>query len=90
MEVIVTKTFTKQFLRCPKNVQEDAKNIITSLETAKSIFDIKDIEKLTGFKIYYRARIGQYRIGIKKVSPKILLVCIMERSQIYKVFPPKQ
>jgi len=51
MEVIVTKTFTKQFLCCPKN-------IITSLETAKSIFDIKDIEKLAGFKIYYRARIG--------------------------------
>lgn len=58
MEVVLTKTFTKQFLRCPKNVQEDAKNVITSLEIAESIFDIKGIEKLTGFKIYYRIRIG--------------------------------
>ncbi|MDQ6904987.1 MAG: type II toxin-antitoxin system RelE/ParE family toxin [Bacteroidota bacterium] len=88
MEIVVTKTFTKQFLRCPKNVQEDAKNVITSLQKAKTLHDIQAIKKLSGFKLFYRIRIGQYRIGIKEESPKILIVCIMERSQIYKVFPP--
>lgn len=33
------------------------KKVITSLEKAKSIFEIKGIEKLTGFKFYYRVRI---------------------------------
>ncbi len=89
MEIIVTKTFTKQYLRCPKHVQEDARKVISTLEKAKSVYDIKGIEKLSGFKIYYRLRIGQYRIGVKEQSPKVYVLCIMERSQIYKNFPPK-
>ena len=89
MEIIITKTFAKQFERCPALVQEAGKRFITALEKSKSLKDIKDMKKLTGFKYYYGARIGQYRIGIKEQTPKILLVCIMERSQIYKIFPPK-
>ena len=89
MEIIITKTFTKQFLRCPKSVQEDAKAVIVALQKAKTIFEIQHLEKLSGFKFYYLIRIGQYRIGLKEQSPKVFLFCIMERSQIYKVFPPK-
>lgn len=89
MEVIITKTFIKQYLRCPASVQESVKILITSLENAKSLNDIKDVEKLTGFKKYYRIRIGQYRIGVKQEKPKVFVICVMERSQIYKVFPPK-
>lgn len=89
MEIIITKTFTKQFLRCPKNVQDDAKEVITALQKAKTIFEIQHLEKLSGFKFYYRVRIGQYRIGLKEQTPKVFLFCVMERSQMYKVFPPK-
>ncbi len=89
MEIIITKTFTKQYLRCQKNVQEDARKVITALENVNSVYDIKNLEKLAGFKFYYRIRIGQYRIGIKEQNPKVYVICIMERSQIYKSFPPK-
>lgn len=89
MEVIITKAFTKQFLRCPSHVQEAAKVFIVALQNAKSLRDIKDIEKLSGFKTYYRVRIGQYRIGLKEERPHVILMCVMERSQVYKVFPPK-
>jgi mRNA interferase RelE/StbE len=88
MEVIITKTFTKQFLRCPSHIQEAAKEIITVLEGAKSLNEIKDIKKLSVFKNYFRIRIGQYRIGLKEQKPKVILLCVIERSQIYKVFPP--
>jgi len=89
MEIIMTKTFAKQYERCPAHVQESAKSFITALEKAKNLKEIKDIKKLSGFKFFYHARIGQYRIGFKEQSPTILLVCILERSQIYKIFPPK-
>ena len=89
MEVIITKTFTKQYLRCPGNVQESLKSFITALENAKSLREINDIKKLSGFTNYYRVRIGQYRVGMKEQKPKVILLAVMERSQIYKVFPPQ-
>lgn len=87
MEVVVTKTFTKHYIKCPEHVKEAARNFIDSLEKAVAIRDINDIKKLSGFKNYYRYRIGQYRIGFKEEKPKVILMCILERSQIYKVFP---
>lgn len=89
MEVIITKAFTKQYLRCPANVQAASRDLITSLENANSLNEIKDIKKLAGFKNYYRVRLGRYRVGIKQERPKIFIICLMERSQIYKVFPPE-
>lgn len=89
MEVIFTKTFTKQFKRCPKYVQEDVKDLIVSLSDAVSLNEISEVEKLTGFKKYFRIRIGQYRVGVKQEKPKIFIMCVLERSRIYKVFPPK-
>lgn len=90
MEVIVTKTFTKQYLRCPANVQAVVRDLITDLENAKSINEINDCKKLSGFKNYFRIRLGQYRVGVKQEKPKVFLFCVMERSQIYKSFPPKK
>ena len=90
MEVIVTKTFTKQYLRCPANVQSATRDLITALENAKSINEINDCKKLSGFKNYYRIRVGQYRVGLKQEKPRIFVFCVMERSQIYKFFPPKK
>jgi mRNA interferase RelE/StbE len=89
MEIIVTKTFTKQYLRCPSYVKEDVQNVINELEKANSLTEIKEIKKMKGFKKFYRIRAGQYRIGLKEQKPGIFLLCVMERSQIYKVFPPQ-
>ncbi len=90
MEVIITKTFTKQYLRCPANVQSAARDLITALENARSINEINDFKKLSGFKNYFRICIGQYRVGVKQERPRVFVFCVMERSQIYKSFPPKK
>ncbi len=87
MEVIVTKTFSKQFKKCPPHIQSMAKNVISSLDQAQSLNDLNNIKKLTGFNDFYRIRIGNFRIGFKQESPYVILICIMERSQIYKAFP---
>ena len=89
MEVIVTKTFKKQYLRCPPYIKEAVQIVINELEKARSLKEIKNIKKLNGFKNFYRVRAGQYRIGLKEQKPGIFLLCVMERSQIYKVFPPQ-
>lgn len=89
MEVIVTKTFKKQYLKCPDHIKKAVQIVINELEKATSLSEIKEVKKLHGFKNFYRIRAGQYRIGLEEQKPGIMLLCVMERSQIYKVFPPR-
>lgn len=63
-------------------------NVITEFEKVDSISEIRSVKKLTGFKAYYRVRLGDYRLGFELLSPtKIRLIIISHRKDIYKTFP---
>jgi len=87
MEISVTKEFAKQLKICPKNIQERTVKIINDLEIASSLREISNVKKMEGFQEYYRIRVGDWRIGIKYISPLILIICILNRDVIYKKFP---
>ena len=87
MEIIITKTFEKQLKSVPKNIRESAIAVLEALETAKKVTEIKDLKKLSGYKNYYRIRIGNYRMGLQIINPKIMVVTILHRGAIYKIFP---
>jgi mRNA interferase RelE/StbE len=38
---------------------------------------------------YYRIRIGQWRIGIEVIEPRVVIITILSRGDVYKHFPPK-
>jgi len=45
-------------------------------------------KKLTGFRKYYRIRLGEYRIGIETIDKNtIRLILIAHRKEIYRYFP---
>ena len=57
------------------------------LEEAESLQDLKNLKKLSGFKNYYRIRLGNYRIGIEQIDKRtIRLIIIAHRKDIYKKF----
>ena len=63
-------------------------NKILELEKSNNLSKIKNVKKLTGFKYYYRIRIGDYRIGFESIDDKtIRLIIITHRKDIYKKFP---
>ena len=62
--------FKSSFLKNIKKVkgvglQEAIFEVINHVEQVESLTDIKNIKKLKGYSIYYRIRIGNYRIGLK-------------------------
>jgi mRNA interferase RelE/StbE len=57
------------------------------VETAQVISEIKNIKKLAGFDMYYRIRVGDYRIGIKLEKDIIYFVVVEHRKDVYKTFP---
>ncbi|WP_395062914.1 type II toxin-antitoxin system RelE/ParE family toxin [Flavobacterium sp.] len=88
MEVDFTKNFIKILENLKnddllKKIQEAIENVIQS----NKIKDISNLKKLAGHKVYYRIKIGDYRIGVELIEDKIKFLTFLHRKDIYKKFP---
>ena len=84
-----TKHFLKELAELPDELQKRVEKIVFEELMDANPFELRYIEKLTGYKAKYKVRIGDYRIGltIDKVE-KIITCCrIAHRKDIYKIFP---
>jgi mRNA interferase RelE/StbE len=84
--------FTKKFLKQVEKVQseklrEQLLNVINQAENAISISDIDNIKKLSGYKFYYRIRVGDYRIGLYLNKDVLEFAASDHRKDIYRYFP---
>ena len=89
MVVEFDKSFSKSLDKIPVNIlSRQIEKVIDQLTNASKISDIVNCKKLTGFKNYYRIRLGDYRIGFEKVSEKkIRLIIVAHRKDVYRIFP---
>jgi mRNA interferase RelE/StbE len=61
---------------------------ILVVENSENLSSIPNIKKLTGFKRYFRLKIGDYRIGIELVDDQcVRFIIVTHRKDIYKQFP---
>jgi mRNA interferase RelE/StbE len=85
--------FDKSFVKAldkvkDKTVLKRIESTIYKAELAESIDQLSNIKKLIGFNVYYRIKIGDYRIGFELINPnEIRLITILHRKDIYKKFP---
>jgi mRNA interferase RelE/StbE len=90
LEIAYKPSFEKKLLKMPKHVQETVFEIIEDLEKAKSLGELKRVEKIAGFKDFYKIRFGNYRLGIQYIEPLVIIITVLKRDErTYKDFPPK-
>jgi mRNA interferase RelE/StbE len=93
VEIIFKKSFIKALQATPKSVQEATAVVIDKLQNAPSLeksgVDYKRMEGQKKGENYYRIRIGDWRIGIQYIKPKVIIITILSRGDIYKKFPPE-
>ncbi len=71
-----------------KKLADKLLKLITEVESAKKLLDVKSIKRLVGFKNFYRVRIGDYRVGLELVnSEEVSFIIVAHRKNIYKLFP---
>ena len=80
------------FLRDIKKIidptlKEQIEQVILSVKEAKTTSDIPELKKLKGYKIFYRIKVGAYRIGITIENDLVTFFVFMPRKDIYKLFP---
>ena len=87
MNFEVRKSFVKDAARLPSEIQNQLAEIISTIEKAKSLSELKNCKKIKGNKTAFRIRLHQYRIGFFFDNGVIELVRVLSRKDIYKYFP---
>jgi mRNA interferase RelE/StbE len=89
MKVEFDKSFEKSLDRIRnKTLYPGIERVILEFEEAKSVNEIQNVKKLTGFRNYFRVRLGEYRIGIETIDKNtIRFIIIAHRKEIYRLFP---
>ena len=88
MKIVFLSRFHKDLDKIGERyVKEKLMRIIEEFESAENLRDIRNIKKLTGDKISYRIRLGDYRLGIYYENGTVEFARIVHRKGIYKVFP---
>ncbi len=88
MKIEYRKKFLKELAKLPANIAKDIENFVfEELPYYSSLGEIGKIEKMSGYRNYFKIRFGNYRVGIKKENDCIIIETVKHRREIYKFFP---
>jgi len=88
VNVRYSKRFLKQLAQAPNDLRKRIEVFaFETLPRANALGELGGIEKMQGYKTYYKARFGSYRVGIKYENEVVTLMVTMDRKEIYNYFP---
>jgi len=87
VKIEIRDSFLKDIKKQSKENKQKIEAIFNDMKTAESISDLRNIKKLQGFKLFYRIRIGDYRLGFAFEDGTIVLLHFLHRKEIYRFFP---
>ncbi len=88
MEVVFLAKFNKDLDKIEDSqIKMKVIDIIEEIELSEKLSDLVNVKKLSGFKIAYRIKLGDYRIGFFFDNGIIEFARFVHRKDIYKVFP---
>lgn len=90
MKIAFKNTFLKALNKLKDaSLKENIFEAISVAEEAETLDVIPNLKKLKGYTVYFRMRIGDYRIGLKWEDDEqaLYFVTFDHRKDIYKKFP---
>jgi mRNA interferase RelE/StbE len=88
MKTAFKKSFLKEVKKnTDKKLKDSIADVIEQVEAAENLSQVKNLKKLEGFDIYYRIRIGNYRVGLQIKDNLAYFIMFDHRKDIYRNFP---
>jgi mRNA interferase RelE/StbE len=88
LEVKVNKRFLKDLAAIPARERTRIEQFIfEDLEHFNTIEEVGRLEKLSGYEKYYRARFGNYRLGVSYLQGTLTIERVLHRKEMYRYFP---
>ncbi len=86
--------FKDSFLKDIRSIKDKKllsrlEQFIVAVENVDNLSQIPNLKKLKGQKnkVYYRSRIGNYRVGLIIKQDIVVFVRFLNRKEIYRYFP---
>jgi len=88
LKISINKKFLKDLAKIPsKDRARIERFVFEELEQYEGIEGIGNMEKLQGYETFYRARFGNYRVGVRYENNELTVERVLHRKEIYKFFP---
>lgn len=89
MRTVYRKSFERDLAKARGNAQilGRLRSVIQELESVENLDEIASAKPMQGWDSYYRIRIGDYRLGIKKVGDTVEVLRFLHRRDVYRYFP---
>jgi len=70
-----------------KSLLDRIKALIVDVESAQALSELSNLKKLRGGGVYYRLRVGDYRLGMTVEDDVVVFVRVLHRREVYRYFP---
>ncbi len=88
MKVEYHKSFERDLRRVrDQNLLARVEAILIELEGSESLDSISNVKAMKGQPGYFRVRIGDYRLGLKRIGGGVRIIRFLSRGDIYRKFP---
>lgn len=88
MKISINKRFLKDLAKIPSRDRGRIEAFVfEELEQYEGIEQIGNMEKLQGYETFYRARFGNYRVGVRYENNELTVERVLHRKEMYKFFP---
>ena len=88
MRTAFRRSFERDLSRLrDETLRRRIREAIEQVEAAENLQDVPNLRQITGFRGFYRIRIGDYRLGITVEGDEVEFVRCLHRRDIYRYFP---
>ena len=88
-EVHYKRQFLKELAQLPSTARGRVEEIVFGPQIKEDPFLLGKVQKLAGYKTFYKIRVGSYRVGlqINAETQQIEFMRVLHRREIYRKFP---
>ena len=89
MNVVFRESFEKDLKKLGGNAEilDRLRLTIERIEAAATFESIPNVKQSQGWSGYYRIRIGDDRLGLKRDGDDVVVLRVLHRRDIYRRFP---
>ncbi|HEX4962360.1 MAG TPA: type II toxin-antitoxin system RelE/ParE family toxin [Thermoanaerobaculia bacterium] len=88
MKALYRKAFLKDLASIPAKTRSQIESFVfEDVVQAESVEVMGKVERMKGYPGFYKARFGDYRVGLRVEAGVVTFERVLHRKEIYRKFP---
>jgi mRNA interferase RelE/StbE len=88
VKLFIDKSFEKDLKKLNnRDLNLRIASILEQIQEANSLEEISNTKRLKGNTMFYRIRVGMYRLGLEYQDGTVTMIRCLHRKEVYRYFP---